>query len=163
MTSVALDEQARPRKRKRKPAPVQVDDESEPAPSGDDAGVETAPPAPRSDKADAPRSKAEAPLSLQAREAPRSKAKVDPSRFLRSFPNDPALAPLVAAFERGDYAFVRAEAPALAARTKDEQVRRAALELRRRIDPDGLSLVLVGLAFALLIVLALFYWTNKHT
>lgn len=87
---------------------------------------------------------------------------VEPSRFLRSFPSDDALVPLVAAFERGDYAFVRVEAPLLAARTKDEQVRRAALELRRRIDPDRLSLLLVGFAFALLVVLATFYWTNKH-
>lgn len=88
---------------------------------------------------------------------------VEAPKFTRSFPRDAALDALVSAFERGDYAFVRAEAPALARRTEDPEVRRAALELRRRIDPDKLSLLLVGFAFALLVVLAIFYWTNKHS
>lgn len=88
---------------------------------------------------------------------------VEASRFTRTFPKDAALDDLVAAFERGDYALVRSEAPALARRTTDPEVRRAALELRRRIDPDKLSLLLIGFAFALLLVLAFFYWTNKHS
>lgn len=152
MTCVALEEQARPRKRKRKAAPI-------------DAVAEEAGPEPSAARTREPSGEADASGADEAEPATpadAAKAQVEPSRFLRSFPNDPALAPLVAAFERGDYAYVRAAAPALATRTKDEQVRRAALELRRRIDPDPLALLLVGFAFALLITLALFYWTNKH-
>jgi len=69
--------------------------------------------------------------------------------FLLSFPRDPELEPLIAAFEAGDFARVRREAPELARRTRDEAVRRAALELRRRIDPDPLLVVLLVFALSL--------------
>jgi hypothetical protein len=101
----------------------------------------------------------DAPPPKISKKAPLS---VEPPRFLASFPNDAALSEIVAAFERGDYAFVRTAAPALARSTKSDEVRRAALELRRRIDPDRLSLLLIAFAFALLVVLSLFYWTHKH-
>jgi len=70
-------------------------------------------------------------------------------RFLLSFPHDPELEPLIAAFEEGNFAQVRREAPLLARRTRDEAVRRAALELRRRIDPDPLLVVLLLFALSL--------------
>jgi hypothetical protein len=63
--------------------------------------------------------------------------------FLLRFPHDPELEPLIAAFEAGNFAKVRREAPALAQRTRDDAVRRAALELRRRVDPDPLLVVLL--------------------
>lgn len=75
---------------------------------------------------------------------------------------DPELAAIVAAFERGDYREVREAAPALAARTKDPEVRRAAEELARRVDPDSLSVYLVALASVLLVFLAAWYWTHPH-
>lgn len=70
-------------------------------------------------------------------------------RFLLEFPDDPELETLMMAFEQGDFAKVRAEAEALARRTENDAVRRAALELRRRIDPDPLLVSLLGLCLAL--------------
>jgi hypothetical protein len=74
--------------------------------------------------------------------------------FLLRFPHDPELEPLIAAFEEGDFARVRREAPELARRSRDEAVRRAALELRRRIDPDPLLVVLLVFALSLFAFLA---------
>ena len=99
--------------------------------------------------ADAPASSGEDDAALDAagRERP---------RFLLGFPPDPDLARLSAAFEAGNYALVRAEAEALAQRTEDPAVRTAALELRRRIDPDPLAKYLLALTAALLLSLAYF-------
>lgn len=77
--------------------------------------------------------------------------------FLLNFPQDPELARLVAAYERGDFNTVRQEAPALATRTPDPAVRSAANELRRRIDPSPLLLWFLGSAIALFIALA--FWS----
>lgn len=82
-------------------------------------------------------------------------------RFLLSFPSDPDLDRLVEAFERGDFATVRADAPALAERTEDEGVRDAALELRRRIDPDPLIKYLLLASVILLFVLVMHAYTHK--
>lgn len=82
-------------------------------------------------------------------------------RFLLSFPSDPDLDRLVEAFERGDFATVRADAPALAERTEDEGVRDAALELRRRIDPDPLIKYLLLASVVLLFVLVMHAYTHK--
>lgn len=77
-------------------------------------------------------------------------------RFLLGFPQHPDLARLAAAFEAGNYALVRAEAEALAERAENPAVRDAALELRRRIDPDPLAKYLLALTAALLLALAYF-------
>jgi len=77
-------------------------------------------------------------------------------RFLLAFPQDPDLARLSAAFEAGNYALVRAEAEALSERTQNPAVRDAALELRRRIEPDPLAKYLLALTAALLLSLAYF-------
>jgi hypothetical protein len=82
--------------------------------------------------------------------------------FALAFPSDPALDELVAAFEQGDYARVRREAPALAKRTARPEVRRAARELARRIDPDPIAVYLLCAASVLLVFLALWYWTHPH-
>jgi hypothetical protein len=82
--------------------------------------------------------------------------------FAQNFPEDPELGRLVAAFEAGDYRTVRDEAPKLAERTQDPEVRRAALELRKRIDPDPLQLYLLGLTFALLVFLTSWFYLHKH-
>lgn len=92
------------------------------------------------------------PLDAKGRERP---------LFLTEFPDDPELARLVAAFEAGNYAFVRTQAEALAERTTDPTIRDAALELRRRIDPDPLIKYLLGLAVALLLFLV-FYTYHLH-
>jgi hypothetical protein len=81
-------------------------------------------------------------------------------RFLLAFPEHPDLARLVAAFEAGNYALVREEAEALAERTENPAVRDAALELRRRIEPDPLVKYLLALTAALLLFLAYFAYNH---
>lgn len=83
----------------------------------------------------------------------------DRPRFILSFPNDPQLDALVHAFESGNFALVRSEAPKLAASATDPAVRDAALELRRRIDPDPTVVRLLLLAFALLVFVAVWAYT----
>jgi hypothetical protein len=77
-------------------------------------------------------------------------------RFLLAFPRHPDLQRLAAAFEAGNYALVREEAELLAERAESPAVRDAALELRRRIDPDPLAKYLLALTAALLLSLAYF-------
>jgi hypothetical protein len=84
-------------------------------------------------------------------------------RFLLAFPRHPELEPLIEAFERGDFARVRREAPALADRAEDPAVRAAALELRRRIDPDPmLKLLVLGSIALLLFLTAYAYLGHSH-
>lgn len=89
-------------------------------------------------------------------------ADVDPPSFLAGFPKHPELDALVAAFVRGDYARVRAEAPRLADRAESDEVRAAARELARRIEPDPVSKALLLLAIALLVALAGWYFSHRH-
>ncbi len=77
--------------------------------------------------------------------------------FARRYPKDAELDALVDAFGRGDFARVRAQAPELAEKTEDPQVRAAALDLRQRIEPSRFSLYLLALGFALLVFLYLHY------
>lgn len=79
--------------------------------------------------------------------------------FVLGFPEDPELDRLVHAFEAGNYAFVREQAPKLAERTSSRRVRDAARELARRIEPDPLIKVLLALSVALFVVLA--FWAYK--
>ena len=80
--------------------------------------------------------------------------------FLLQFPADAELELLIAAFEAGNFAHVRSEAPRLAARTTDSAVRRAALELRSRTDPDPLLVVLLVLCIALFVFLVIWVYTR---
>jgi hypothetical protein len=84
------------------------------------------------------------------------------AEFTRWFPDDPELKRLVQAFETGDYYTVRTGAPALAERATDPEVKKAALELRRRIEPDPAQLYLLGLTFALLVFLVIWFYLHKH-
>jgi len=79
--------------------------------------------------------------------------------FLLRFPDDPELERLIRAFELGDYATVRKQAPALAERTTDLKVRAAAEELARRIEPDPLVKILLALSIVLFVLLA--FWAYK--
>lgn len=82
--------------------------------------------------------------------------------FARSFPRDAALERLVEAFERGNYALVRAGAERLVKSTDEDDVRRAARELVRRTRPDPLAVGLLVAAFGLLAFLSLWYWSHAH-
>jgi hypothetical protein len=120
-------------------------DESKPEAEAEPAAEASAPAAPpKADEADEDDGAA---LDASGRERP---------RFLLGFPQDPDLARLAAAFEAGNYALVRAEAEALSERTENPAVRDAALELRRRIEPDPLAKYLLALTAALLLSLAYF-------
>ena len=131
-----------------------------PEPAPDDDAPEPTPPKRKKKKRkpaeqglDAPPAPARPELDAASRERP---------RFVLSFPSDPELDRLVAAFERGDFAAVRSGALPLAERAEDERVRDAALELRRRIDPDPLIRYLLLASVILLVVLVLHAYAHKH-
>lgn len=79
--------------------------------------------------------------------------------FVLAFPKDPALDKLVRAFELGNYAYVRENARDLAEKTSNPRVRDAAEELAKRIEPDPLIKILLGLSIALLVALTI--WAYK--
>lgn len=83
--------------------------------------------------------------------------------FLLDFPEDPALEPLIRAFEAGNYARVREGAELLSRSHESPAVREAALELRRRIEPDPLAKYLVVISVVLLVVLTVWaYRVQSH-
>jgi hypothetical protein len=93
---------------------------------------------------------------------PSSPAPRERPAFAANFPGDPELDALVEAFERGDHARVRREAPRLAERASSPEVGRAAGELRARLDPDPTSLTLLAIACALFVALTGYYFTHPH-
>lgn len=82
--------------------------------------------------------------------------------FAANYPRTPEMDRLLAAFRAGDYAYVRREAPAVAERSDDEGVKRAALDLRRRLEPEPVALYLLGLGVALLLALYGYYLQQSH-
>ncbi len=87
-----------------------------------------------------------------------------PPAFAADFPEDPQLAQLLRSFTCGDYAAVRAQAPQLAAQARSagqEDVALAAEELRRRLDPEPAVRTLLWLSALLLVVVALWSYTNQ--
>jgi hypothetical protein len=117
-----------------------------------DAGASEAKPAePRRKKKT--RSKKARPLRSELDAAGRERP-----AFVLDFPEDPELEPLVAAFEAGNYAHVREHAPRLAASTERPEVKAAALELGRRIEPDPLVKFLLAVAIALFVVVVAYVY-----
>lgn len=82
--------------------------------------------------------------------------------FARAYPHDPELDVLVETFEAGNYARVREEAQRLAETATRDEVRRAARDLRKRVDPDPLMTFLLLAAIALLAALSVHYWTHQN-
>lgn len=97
--------------------------------------------------------------------------------FAAGFPRDARLDEAVKLFDRGDYKACRALATAILDNKKEPrspyrepmdgapeeaslEVRAAARELLRRMDPDPLVKVLVALAAGLLALVAGYYWTH---
>ena len=142
------------------PAPA-AESESAPAPEPEAAPTADADAAPA----------AETETAQKKRKRKRKKVEEGPLRaslspdgrerpaFLLGFPEDPELERVMQAFELGNYAFVRKAAPELAEKTTDPKVRAAAEELARRIEPDPLVKVLLGLAVGLLVLLT--FWAYK--
>ena len=80
--------------------------------------------------------------------------------FAADFPRDPALDALLAAFDAGNFARVREEAPRLVASASDPSIVRAARELLARTRPDPLArgvLVITGV-----LLVALSAWWIAH-
>lgn len=90
--------------------------------------------------------------------APRDVRGNDRPRFLLSFPKDPELETLMHAFESGDYARVREQAPRLVERSDRPEVRRAAEELLIRIEPDPLLKFLLWVAIGLFLSMVTFVY-----
>jgi hypothetical protein len=79
-------------------------------------------------------------------------------RFLLRFPRDPDLEPLIEAFEAGNFRKVREDAPRLAERTERPEVKRAAEELLRRIEPDPLVKFILGVAVFLFVAVVTYVY-----
>jgi hypothetical protein len=147
---------------------AEPEDEAEaaeaPAPDPVTAGDTPAPPGPpRRRKKRRKRAASTEALPVEDHEEPgEGDGRAEVAAFARAFPRDPALDALVSAFDAGDYARVRREAPALAKATDRDDVRAAARELARRLDPDPLAVYLLGGAAVLLAFLAAWYWSHPH-
>jgi hypothetical protein len=81
--------------------------------------------------------------------------------FLLELPHDPALEPLIEAFESGNYARVRAQAPEVAKHSADPEVRRAAEELLARIEPDPLVKLLLAVAIGLFLFVVVWVYVKQ--
>lgn len=90
-----------------------------------------------------------AELDVNGRERP---------KFLLKFPEDPELEGLIAAFEAGNYLKVRTEAPRLVERAERAEVKAAASELLRRIEPDPLIKFFLGTAVALFVAVVVYVY-----
>jgi hypothetical protein len=106
--------------------------------------------------------RAPAPETPRTEEATKRERPEEWPSFASDFPSDEELDRLVNAFAGGNYALVRREAPLLAKRTESDDVRRAARELRKRVDPDPTSVYLLAVASVLLAFLAYWYWSHPH-
>jgi hypothetical protein len=82
------------------------------------------------------------------------------SPFAADFPRDPALDALLSAFEAGNFARVREEAPRLVASASDPSIVRAAREILARTRPDPLARWVLVITGALLV--ALTAWWIAH-
>lgn len=87
---------------------------------------------------------------------------VDRPQFAKAYPRDDELDRLVTAFERGNFKLVRDEAEDLAERTDDEGVRAAALDLRRRLNPDPIAIYLLAIGVSLVLFLYGYYLLHAH-
>jgi hypothetical protein len=80
--------------------------------------------------------------------------------FARDFPKNEELDELVAAFARGDYKTAAAGGVALAKKTDDNAVKKAALLIAERTKPDPMSRVLLLLTATLLVFLSVWWMTH---
>jgi hypothetical protein len=110
-------------------------------------------------KGNAPKADVQQPRAPSARPRRNALGEERPE-FLLQYPDDPELALLMQAFEAGDFATVRKQAPELIRRATDPAVRRAAHELRERIDPDPLLIVLLVFACSLFVFLVVWIYTR---
>ena len=150
-----------------KPAPAATEVGAKPEPAEAEAKPEPAAsePEPKRKKKKKKKRKAASEGESAAEAGPREPALDAQGRerpaFVLDFPSHPELDKLVRAFELGNYAYVREHAPDLAEQAEDERVRRAASDLARRIEPDPLVKILLGMSI-LLFVFLVFYAYRVH-
>ena len=107
------------------------------------------------------------PLAVEATDTRVEPALLDANgrerpRLLLAFPDNAELQRLVRAFEAGDFSTIRRDSDELAEKSEDPLVRDAALELRRRIDPDPLVKYILLASVLLLGFLVLYVYTHRH-
>ena len=93
----------------------------------------------------------------EAKDEARPAARGIRASFAANYPRDPKLDALVDAFDAGHHAYVQEHAAVLAESAEDEDVRRAARELRQRLQPGPHMTLLMLLPLALLAFLAVYY------
>lgn len=129
---------------------------TEPSPSDADAAPNAGEVAPERPKRKRKKRRGEA-----TRRAELDAAGMQRAAFVLDFPEDPELDVLVRAFEAGNFAFVREHAPRLAESSSNADVKAAARELSRRIEPDPLVKFLLGVA-AVLFLVVVSYVYHSH-
>lgn len=82
--------------------------------------------------------------------------------FAAAYPEHPELDALLDAFEAGNYAWVREQAPALAKRSEDPAISRAARDLVSRLSPDPLAVRMLIGAGLLLLFLIYWFYSDHH-
>lgn len=82
--------------------------------------------------------------------------------FAVDYPASPELDELLAAFRAGNYQLARKQAAELIRGSKDPAVRRAAEDVRKRLEPGRLSLYLFLLPVFLLLILVAHYLLGSH-
>lgn len=129
---------------------------TEPSPSDADAAADAGEVAPERPKKKRKKRRAET-----TRRAEVDAAGMQRAVFVLDFPDDPELDVLVRAFEAGNFAFVREHAPRLAESSSNADVKAAARELSRRIEPDPLVKFLLAVA-AVLFLVVVSYVYHSH-
>jgi hypothetical protein len=97
---------------------------------------------------------------VRPRRARRLRRSPSRPRFLDNFPKHEALSGAISAYEAGNYAEVRRQCEHLLLQEQDAQLRRAATELLRRIEPDRLIVVILWASFVLLGMVMI--WAYGH-
>ena len=84
------------------------------------------------------------------------------AQFLDGFPEHEGLSRAVSAFENGNYAETRRLCEQLLDTDTDEDVRDAASELLRRMQPDRMVVAILWASFAMLALVALAVYGHGH-
>ena len=96
----------------------------------------------------------------ESTEPPRS----DVPAFALAYPlDDEDLEEIARLFEQGHYGDVRERAMKLVHQTERDEVRRAARDVLKRLEPDPVAKYLIAGAAVLLVFLAGWFWTHPHT
>lgn len=82
--------------------------------------------------------------------------------FAKDFPPDADLDRILDLFDRGNFALAREGAQALLKRSEDDDVRSAARQILKRMEPEPAATYLIAISAVLLAILAGWYWMHGH-